>query len=93
VASDEVICVIAVRNRFVTTIGAVRVILWVSSAGVIGSASLRICGIDGQDVLVGMPSVLMMQVSRVKIIRVAFVRNRGMTTARAVGMGFRMLAM
>ncbi len=80
----EVIDVIAVWNRFVTTIGAVLVPLLVTGAMVIRSACAGIRGTHWQGVFFDLPAALMMQVAVVEVIDVAIVENARVAAVRTM---------
>jgi hypothetical protein len=80
----QVVHVIAVRNGFVATSGAVFVGLLVTAAGVLRGAGGRIRRIYRQRVLFNSVAIRMVQVAVVQIIDVAFVQDRSVAALRAV---------
>jgi hypothetical protein len=83
-AIDQVVDMIPMRNRRVTTVRAVNVRVSMSVAVVARRALLRINRGNLDAVLVHMVAVRIMQVPIVKIIRVAIVFHRHVTTFWAV---------
>jgi hypothetical protein len=81
---DDIARMIAVRNRFVTAVGAVNVSCFVTAAFVVWRAVGRIIGGHFERVLIYMVVVHMMQMSVVQIVYVVAMLNRGVSTARAV---------
>jgi hypothetical protein len=81
VAGDEIIGVITVRNRLVSTSGTVPVIRIVAIALVVRRTCRRVLRADGEHVLVHMVRVRVVQMSVVKIVRVAVVHD-GRVSAR-----------
>lgn len=81
-AVDDIVGMVAMRNRFMTAACAVNM----SFAAVNRMAAVRIEGIDTQTVFVVMPIVLVMKMAIMQIIDMPFVSDGGMTTARTVNM-------
>jgi hypothetical protein len=76
VTVDDVVGVVAVRDHLVTTVGAVCVILAVVGAGVGRSAVGGVLGVDGENVLVNVVAVDVMEVAVVEKVFVAIVLDR-----------------
>jgi hypothetical protein len=84
VVIHQVIRVVAMRNRFVAAAGAMPVSVFMRPAVVVGRTIGGVGGAHRQDVLIHVVSVHVMQVTVVKVIGVAVMLNRGMTTALPV---------
>jgi hypothetical protein len=84
VSVDQIISVITVWNRLMTTAGAMSMRRLMVAASVLRRAAIRIRGSDFDHVFIDMTVVHMMQVAVVEIIDVAVMSNRGMTAARPV---------
>ena len=84
VAVDEVVDVIAVRDRLVSTVGAVHVGRIVTRALVAGGAVRRVRSVDVDLVLVDVILVGVVEVTVVQVVDVVSVLHRGMTAARVV---------
>jgi hypothetical protein len=85
-AVDEVVDVIVVGDGGVTAVGAVDVGRVVAGALVVGGASGRIGGRDGDDMLVDMTFVQVMQVAVMEVIDMILMLDGGMTAAGGVDM-------
>jgi hypothetical protein len=85
---DEVIRVVAMRHCFVPATRAVGVAGGVRRALMAACAGVRVGGIDGQAMLVGMPVMNVMQMAVVEIIRVAVMQDGDMAAGRSVRVGF-----
>jgi hypothetical protein len=83
-AADQVVDVTVVRNRLVPAALAVDVLGLVGFAVVVGSASLRVLGVDREDVLVDVVSVGVMEVAVVQVIDVVAVLHRRVSAAGRV---------
>ena len=81
---DEVIDVVAVRDRSVATIGAVLVRFVVAAAIVARSAGGGIHSAHGQNVLFDLTAAWVVKMAFVQIIDVAFVENAGVPAIGAV---------
>src|SRR5689334_23274742 len=86
VALDEVIHMIAMRNRFVAAAGAVDVALGVAAAGVGRGAGSGILATDVDLVLLDLAARGMVQVAVVQVIDVPIVLDCGVATAGAMSM-------
>jgi hypothetical protein len=84
VAGDEVIDVIAVRDRGMAAARAVHVIFRVTGALMLRRALARIRGVDGDRALVDVVAVHVMEMTVVHVVDVAGVANRLMAAGRAV---------
>lgn len=78
-AIDEVVDMIAMRNRFVSAVGAMDVGAVVSTALMVRGADRRIRWREGDDMLIDMAVVEMMKMTIVKIIDVILVFDGSMT--------------
>lgn len=78
---NEVVHVIAVRDRFVAAVGAVNVVGRMAAAVVAWRAVRWIGRGHGDAVFVNMIAVGMMQVTIVQVVRVAVVLDRGVAAA------------
>jgi hypothetical protein len=76
VVADEVVEVIAVRDRLVPAAGAVDVAGVVAGAGVAAGAGVRVLGVHRDDVVVHVPAVGVVQVAVVEEVEVALVHDR-----------------
>jgi hypothetical protein len=85
VTIHEIIDVIAVRHRFVSAIGAMRVIFGMTGTGVRGRAVCGVCRCHGQGVFFDF-SVhrVVVQMTIVEIIHVVFVLHAGVAALGAV---------
>lgn len=81
-AVDDIVGMIAVRNRFMTAVCAVNM----PFAAVNRMAAVRIEGVDTQTVFIVMPIVFMMKMAVMQIIDMPFVLDGSMTAARTVNM-------
>jgi hypothetical protein len=88
---DQIIDVIAMWNRLMTTVEPMSMRRGMSAAAVVWRATIRIRRSKFDHVFIGLTVMHMMQMAVVEIIDVALMSNRGMTTARPVDM--RMLGM
>ena len=86
-AADQIIHVIAVRNRQVAAIGAVLMAAFMPAAAVAGCASLRIPIADAEAVLLDVIAAQVMQVTVVKIIDVTVVPDGGVSAIGPVDVG------
>lgn len=84
VSGDEVVNVIAVRNRFMATINAVNVVRRVPLTDMAHRAIVRVRLIDGDPVLIVMIPVMAMEVSVVQVVDVVVVPNGSVTAPRSV---------
>jgi hypothetical protein len=84
VSVHQVIGMLAVRYRFMTAARAVFVRRVVTAAVMAAGRGAGVSGVDGNDMLIHMSFVRMMQVPVMKIIRVAFMLDGGMAATRAV---------
>ena len=82
----EVIDEVTMRHRFVSTVGAVLV----RAAG-LRRAVHGIFGVDPDDMFVDVILMRMVEMAIVKIVHMAVMANRGMSTVRAVLMGVGMM--
>jgi hypothetical protein len=77
---DQVIDVVAMRNRRVPTVRSMHVVVRVSAAAVSGRASTRVRATNGQPVFFHFAvGQLVMQMPVMKIIDMPFVLDRGVT--------------
>ena len=84
VSLDEVVGVVAVRDRLVAAVGTVLVACVVATARVIWRAGARI-GLRHRDrVIVDVPLVRMMHVPVVQVVRMPLVRDRRVPATRTV---------
>lgn len=94
-AADDVIHVIAVRNRRVTTCGGVDMVGRLFRGTVSGRALLRIRGGDFQDMLVHVTGMDMVQMPAIQIVHVAGMLHGEMAAAGTmlmlVGLGMFMV--
>ena len=84
VAIDQVIDVVAVRNRGVAAARAVHVRLRMSAAGVLGRASGRIRAGDLQHVVIDVIAVNVMEMAVVQVVGMPVVRDRDVPAAGAM---------
>jgi hypothetical protein len=84
--ADEIVDVVAVRDRVVAAPRAMGVVGRVPAAGVLGRAIARIGATDGEHVLVDMVLVDVVEMPIVQVVRVAVVLDGGMAAPRPVGM-------
>ena len=84
-AGDEVVDVVAVRDGRVPAVGAMDVIGVVALASV--CAAVRMLIVDGDDVLIDVVAVGVVQMAVVHVIDVTFVSDREVTAVRTVLMG------
>jgi hypothetical protein len=84
VAVHQVIGMIAVRDGLVTASGAVLMALFVAATVVLGRAARGVGGIDGQDMLLNLAALVVVQVAVVQVIDVVFVLNGCVAAAGAV---------
>jgi len=84
VAIDEIIEVVAVWNRRMTTIGTVLVTFLMSAAVVCRRAVGRIGGIDGQKVFLDFAVGHVMQMAVVQIVDMTFVKDARVTAIGTV---------
>jgi hypothetical protein len=87
VSVDEVVDVIAMRNRFVAAAGAMPMAGIVSGASMIRRASRRIGGAHFDHVFIDLITVRLMQVAVVQVVHVIAVLDRGVATTGAMDMG------
>ena len=87
VALDEVVGVVAVRDGRVFAALAVDVTCVMATAGVVGRARRGVRGVDGDDVLVDVVAVGMVQVPVVQVVDVTFVGDRDVPAAGSVVVG------
>jgi len=87
VAVDQVIHVIAVGHRGVAASGSVNMAPRVAAARMSRRASVRIGGVHGDDMLVDVSLVGMVQVPVVKVVDVVAVPDRRVTASGAVRVG------
>lgn len=88
-AFHKVICVIAVRNRLVSTIGPVFVTFLVGFAIVIRGTRRWILHAHANLMLVNMPLVFMVEVSIVKVVLMAIVLYGRVAAVRTVVVSMR----
>ncbi len=84
VTVDEIVDVVAVRDRVVSAARAVDVIGGVAGAWVAGAAAVRVALIDRDHVVVDVVTVRVVQVPVVDEVDVALVDDGGVSAARAV---------
>jgi hypothetical protein len=84
VVFDDVVDVIAVRNRLVSASSPVDVVGRVAAAHVPGLAPRRMGGIDREHALVDMAAVRVMEVTVVQVVDVALVLDRDVTARSAM---------
>jgi hypothetical protein len=91
---DQIVDMIAMWNRLMTTVEPMSMRRGMSAAAVVRRATIRIRRSDFDHVFIGLTVMHMMQMAVVEIIDVALMPDRGMTTARPVDMRmFRMTGM
>jgi hypothetical protein len=86
VAADQIIGMIAVRNRLVAALRAVNVALFVLVAAMCGRALSRIGCIDADAALVNVIAMNVMKVAIVQIVAVVAVPNRPVSAAGLMNM-------
>lgn len=86
VAVDEVINMIPVRDGGMTAAGAMNMAGLVACAAVSGRAGIRVGRCNGNDMLINMVAMGMMQMAVMQIIDMIAVTNSDVTTAGAVFM-------
>ena len=84
VTLDEIVEVIAVRNRFVAAARTVLMVGVMSAARVLRRAAFGMFGVDVDDVLVDVPLMRVVHVPVVQVVRVPCVRDGGVPAAWAV---------
>ena len=84
VTTYQIVGMVAVRNRLVSTVGPVLVALLVSSAIVVRSTRRRVLPAYADLMLVDMVAVHVMQVPIVKIVLMTLVLHDSMSTVRTV---------
>jgi hypothetical protein len=84
VAADEVVDVIAVRNRLVSAVRSVLMVGVVLGAVVIGRAVAGVRFADGERVALDAPRVMVVQLAVVEMVDVIVVADGGVAAARAV---------
>jgi hypothetical protein len=84
---DQIVDVIAMRHRLVTTPGAVLVGGVMPSATVVRRACRGVRGGDVDPVLVDMVTVLVMEVAVVQVVDVTVMTDSGVAAARTVYVG------
>ena len=84
VPGDEIIDVVAMRDRFVTATRAVDMALGVARAAVRRRAGGRIGGADLEDALVDVPIVAVVEVAVVEIVDVVAMTDRAVAAIGAV---------
>ena len=84
VAIDQVIRVISVGNSLMTAVGTMGVVLGMPRQRLIAGASIRMLGIDFNDMFVDTIPLLMPQMTAFEVIRVTFVLHREMPATRAM---------
>ncbi len=87
VTGDQIIGVIAVRHGGVAAVGGVNVTGRLLARSMTRGALVGVRGADGDDMIVNMPGMLVMQMARVEIVRVTVVSNSDMAAVGAVNMG------
>jgi len=85
----QVIGVVAMRHGFVTAARPMFVCRIVAAADMASGRGTRVSGVDGNDVLIDVSFMQMMQVPIMQIIRVAFMLDGGMAASRTVLMRVR----
>ena len=86
VAFDQVVDMVAVGNRRMAAVGAVFVAGIVASAMMSRSATIWIFSSYGQTVLFNLAAFLMVQMTIMQVIDMAFMDDAGVTTGRTVFM-------
>jgi hypothetical protein len=84
---DEVVDMVAMRNRLVTTTDAVDVAAVVALAGMLWGTPLGVLDVDLEHVLVDVITVRMMQVALVQVVEMIAVRNGRVAAAGPVLVG------
>lgn len=84
VSGDQIIEVIAVRDRFVATMGAVRVTGFMPLAGVARGTVIRVRAADLNRVLIVVVIMMMVQVPIMQVIDMIFVLYRSVPASRSV---------
>ena len=80
-AVDEIVGVIAMRNRFMAASRAVAMRRIMTAAAMFRAAAVRVGGTDFDDVLLEVPVIWVLQLPGIQVIQVPFVANRKMATA------------
>jgi hypothetical protein len=86
-AAHQVVCVIAMRNSFVTAVGAVNVAFLVSAAIVFWGALVRIGAARTDLVIINVIAMDIVHVAVMKVIGVPVVAHRGMSALWTVRVG------
>lgn len=89
VAADEIIGVVAVRHGRMPAVRPMDVASGLFVRAMAGSALNGICGADGNDVIVHMPAVLVVQVAGVKVVGVTVVNDGEVAAIGAVNVRMR----
>ncbi|WP_265975013.1 hypothetical protein [Brucella intermedia] len=83
-AIDEIIDVIAMRHRFVTTVWAMDVVVIMTNVGLDRMASVGIHGANFDHMFINMIAMWMMQMTIMQVINVITVPDCGVTTTSAM---------
>lgn len=83
-AIDEIVRVVAMRNRFMAAVCAVDMIRSMAAALVVRSAAVRICGGDFDSVLIDMVAVDMVKMAVVQIVDMPGVMDGDMAAIAAM---------
>jgi hypothetical protein len=81
VAIDQVVDVVAVRNRRMAAVGSVHMAFLVPAAVMGRGAAIGVGGIDLENVLIDVVRMWMMQVSVVQVVHMTLVLNGQVATA------------
>jgi hypothetical protein len=81
---DQIVDVASVRDGLVATIRAVAVLGIVRVAVMFWRAGVRMLGVDGDPMLVGMPLVWMVEMAVVQVVDMAVVDDGGVAAAGTV---------
>jgi hypothetical protein len=84
VSTDQVIDMIPVRHPLVSATGPVHMVLCVTTTLMLGSAVSRVRGADGQDMIVDVIAVDVMQMPIMQVVGVVAVPDHLMTAGRSV---------
>lgn len=81
---DEIIRMVPMWNRFMTTSGSMPMLRAVSAGTMLRAAAIRICFTHFDHVFIDTPVVRMLEMAMVEIIDVTLVANSGVAAARPV---------
>lgn len=84
---DQIVDVVAMRNRLMAALGAVLVLAGVPATAMLWGAGARIAGAHGDDVLVDVIAMHMVQMPVVQVVDMGVMLNRGVPATGAVFVG------